>query len=140
MKYENSAGIVVFYKDDDQIEYLLLHYAAGHWDFAKGHIEKGETAEQAAHRELFEEAGLTATLVPGFEDSFSYWLTDRVTHERVHKTVVFFVGQITSKKVTLSDEHQGYKWLPYHEAMKYLTYGNARVLLEKVHQFLDVPA
>lgn len=136
MKYEHSAGIVVFYKDEDQVEYLLLHYAAGHWDFAKGHLEEGETKEQAAHRELFEESGLKATLIPNFEESFSYWLTDRTTHERVHKTVTFYLGQTFNKQVTLSHEHQGYKWLPYHEAIKHLTYGNARILLEKVHQFL----
>lgn len=136
MKYEKSAGIVVFYKDEDQVEYLLLHYAAGHWDFAKGHLEEGETNLQAAHRELREESGLTAQLVPDFEDAFSYWLTDRVTHERVHKTVTFYLGETKNKAVVLSHEHQGYKWLPYHEAIKHLTYGNARALLDKAHAFL----
>ena len=29
-------------------EYLVLHYEAGHWDFPKGHLEEGESEEDAA--------------------------------------------------------------------------------------------
>lgn len=137
MKHAHSAGIIIYYQGEDQPEYLLLQYAAGHWDFAKGHLEKGETSEQAALRELKEETGLTSSIMPGFQESFSYWLTDRDTGERVHKTVTFFVGQSTQKEVTVSCEHQGYIWLGYHAAIKQLTYANARQLLEKVNVFIE---
>ena len=60
MKAVQSAGIVVYYQENKHIEYLVLQYAAGHWDFEKGHIETGETKEEAAKRELMEEAGLQA--------------------------------------------------------------------------------
>lgn len=133
---EFAAGIVVYHRSQDQAEYLLLHYQAGHWDLAKGHVEAGETNEQAAHRELLEETGLTATLIPDFKKSFNYWLNHYITQKRIFKTVTFFAGETNSKKIILSDEHQDYKWLPYQEAMKQLTYDNARMLLKEVHELL----
>ncbi|GAI42981.1 unnamed protein product, partial [marine sediment metagenome] len=46
MPLEKSAGAVIFSRSDKKIEYLLLHYQAGHWDFPKGNIEKGEKLEE----------------------------------------------------------------------------------------------
>lgn len=42
MPVEKSAGAVIFRKEEGKIYYLLLHYQARHWDFPKGHLEKGE--------------------------------------------------------------------------------------------------
>ena len=62
-----SAGVIVYRIKNDEIEYLLLHHIVGHWDFAKGKVEPGETIEQAALRELHEETGL----VKAWRDKFS---------------------------------------------------------------------
>src|SRR5260221_14596308 len=94
MKLLFSAGIIVYRIEDDQIEYLLLQYNAGHWDFAKGKIEKGETKEEAALRELDEETGLSAEIQPTFEETFSYIFHD-YDKQLAQKTVYFFVGQAT---------------------------------------------
>jgi len=55
MPTEKSAGAVIFRKEPSSakattgkkytVKYLLLHYAARHWDLPKGHIEKGEKPE-----------------------------------------------------------------------------------------------
>lgn len=135
MKLEFSAGIVVFNKKDERIEYLLLHYERGHWDFPKGHIEKGESKEDAAHRELKEETGLEAAILPGFEYSFSYIFTNP-HHELAKKTVYFFTGPAHSTDVTLSFEHIGFKWLPYEQAMKQLTFKSAKDLLQATNEFV----
>ena len=39
MLREKSCGAVVFIKKDDEVKFLLLNYAAGHWDFVKGNVE-----------------------------------------------------------------------------------------------------
>ena len=144
MKRLFSAGIVVYRLDCSQDPckrlYILLHYQAGHWDFPKGQIEKGETKEQAALRELEEETGLTADIVSGFQDTFVYWFRGYKKGELTHKTVYFFVGKTDQKKVTLSDEHIGYEWLAYEQALEKLTHKNAKELLKNVEAFLQEKA
>jgi 8-oxo-dGTP pyrophosphatase MutT (NUDIX family) len=139
MKRETSAGIVVFYEREKKREYLLLHYESGHWDFPKGHLEKGETKIEAAQRELKEETGLQAKPLEGFEDSFAYFFKNPKTHELINKTVYFFIGRARTKEVTLSFEHTGYEWLPYKEAFEKLTYKNAKELLRHVEKYLQKP-
>lgn len=137
MKKQTSAGIVVYHTSDHKTEYLLLQYAAGHWDFAKGKLEEGETKLQAAKRELQEETGLTdVDIVPGFEETLAYIFKD-FRGRPIEKTVTFFVGSIAQKKeITLSREHQGYTWLEYEQAVTRLTYSNAREVLIRAHEFL----
>ena len=140
MKREFSAGIIIFFEHNKKREYLLLHYQSGHWDFPKGHIEKDETKEHAALRELKEETGLETEIFPSFEGSFSYFhhLPDPYsrTKELAFKTVYFFVGKIDDKAVTLSHEHIGYKWLLFEQAVEQLTYDNAKEILQKAEDFL----
>nr|MDA8188223.1 NUDIX domain-containing protein [Dehalococcoidales bacterium] len=59
MVTEVSAGGVLL--DDGDI--FLLHKPNGEWVMPKGHLESGETPEQAAVREVLEETGLTARIV-----------------------------------------------------------------------------
>ena len=65
MVKEKSAGAIIYHKNAE-IKFLLLHYGAGHWDLAKGHVEEGETEEQTVSREveeaIFEGVGRNAGL------------------------------------------------------------------------------
>lgn len=136
IKKQHSAGIILYKMHEGERLYLLLHYISGHWDFAKGKIEPGETLHQAALRELAEETSLTATLLDGFEDSFAYTFKDRAG-TTIHKTVTFFVGQTTNSGVRLSREHKNFSWVSYEQALARLTYDNARQVLYNAHQFLN---
>ena len=60
MEHEKSCGAVIF-RVGNATKYLLLHYEAGHWDFVKGHSEKGESEEETVRREILEETGLRTT-------------------------------------------------------------------------------
>lgn len=132
-----SAGIVVFKElSPGQRTYLLLHYTSGHWDFPKGRIEAGETKQEAAHRELKEETGLTAEIIPGFQSSFAYFFKGYQTGELMRKTVYFFTGRASDDEIQLSHEHIGYIWFEYREAIKRITYPNAKKLLKEVEEFL----
>jgi bis(5'-nucleosidyl)-tetraphosphatase len=137
MKKEYSAGVVIFLDHHEERMYLLLHYASGHWDFAKGHIEGEETKQHAALREVAEETGIsTIRLVEGFEESLSYYHRYPQTKELSFKTVYFFLGQAYTSTIMLSHEHIGFAWLPFKEAVATLTYDNAKKILIKAERFL----
>ena len=51
---EKSCGAVVFREENGVRLYLLLHYAEGHWDLPKGHVEKGESEEQNKLKKLLD--------------------------------------------------------------------------------------
>ena len=130
MTIERSAGVLLFRDDpDDARRFLLLDYGS-HWDYPKGHVEAGEDDPTAAHRELFEETGITgAELLDGFVREMTYVFRGRKGN-LIKKTVVFFLGRTTADTVTISHEHVGYAWLTPDEAMQRLTYVNAKALLE----------
>ncbi|MFA6490102.1 MAG: NUDIX domain-containing protein [Candidatus Micrarchaeia archaeon] len=127
-KAEKSCGIVVFSEDSGLRRYLILHYEEGHWDLPKGHVEKGETEEETARRETFEETGISELeFVPDFRKTISYSFKRK--GRMVPKEVVFFLAKTSAKEVYLSDEHVGYAWLPYLQAAEKVTYENARLIL-----------
>ena len=135
MKLLFSAGIILFRIKNDRTEFLFLHYPHGHWDLPKGKIEKGETKEEAALRELQEETGLKAEILEGFEERFDYFFKQE--GELIKKTVYFFVGRALSDEVSLSHEHIDSAWLPYDQAYERLTFDNAKELLSQAKQFID---
>ena len=132
MGRETSAGVILR-RYTSRCEYLLLDYGT-HWDFPKGHIESGEEPQTTAKRELEEETGIyDAQFIPGFTHSMRYFY--RKAGEGMTKVVIYFLAETSSGQVTLSHEHSGYAWLPYEDAMKRLTFQNARDLLAKAVAF-----
>lgn len=89
---------------------LLLQFAKYHnggFQNITGSVEEGESFEQAAERELQEEIGLGAELLD-IDQSFHF--KDRWGFEVEEKVFLCQLEQIP--RITLSAEHQSYKWLP----------------------------
>jgi bis(5'-nucleosidyl)-tetraphosphatase len=125
---ERSAGALIFRRTGSGRVYLLLKYPAGHWDFPKGNIEKGETPLETMRREVREETGLTEVKpVDGFEHVVEYFYSR--DGRRIHKQVVFFLAESSKAEVTISFEHQDYAWLAFEDAMRTVTYPNSKRLL-----------
>ena len=138
MDSEISAGCVLYRKQDGKTYFLLLHYEAGHWDFPKGHIEKGETHKHTVSREVKEETGIRKIkFVHGFQERIEYFY--RREGRLVRKDVYFYLAGTNEKDVMISKEHTGFEWLPYEEALARLTYKNAKEVLEKAHAFIHKP-
>jgi bis(5'-nucleosidyl)-tetraphosphatase len=139
MKKEHSGGIIVYTESlvhgHSEPMYLLLNYRKGHWGFPKGKLEGNETYLQAAERELKEETNLEAEVHPGFEQSIMYFFKNQ-QGELIEKDVTFFVAKAKGRNVILSPEHLYYKWLPFKEALRELTYSNTKQILSLADQFI----
>jgi len=141
MPVEKSAGAVVFRREKNKIFYLLLHYPSSakakedYWDFPKGHIEKGERELETVKREVEEETGLNdIKIIEGFREWIRYFF--KFKNKNIFKIVVFYLAETKKKKVKISFEHIGFKWLVYEEAMEKLKFKNAKNILEKANRFL----
>lgn len=149
MPKEKSAGAIIFRKENGIIHYLLLHYHSGHWEFPKGHIEGKESEEETVHREVAEETGIKELkILAGFKQYIKYFFRqykDNVSEEDrkkgktpwVFKLVVFFIAETPTKDIKISDEHIGFVWLPFNEALKKITYKNSKELLKKANEFIS---
>ena len=133
---KKSAGAVIFNETLGERYYLLLLYDAGHWDFPKGGIEEGESEMDAVIREVREETGIAdLKLIEGFRQTISYQF--KSTEGEINKTVVFYLGNTSTFKVTLSHEHRAYAWLKFEDALEQLTFDTARSVLKVAHRFLE---
>ncbi len=138
---ERSAGIVVFRENPatSQHEFLLLNYGR-HWDYPKGHLEKGEGDTVAALRELREETGITnVTLLPKFSREIMYHFQSS-RKGLVRKEVIFFGARIDfegSEAITISREHVGFQWIASEAALERLTFANAKAVLASLIRFLS---
>ena len=138
---EKSAGAVVYrVSEDGSIMYLLLQAVAGKpWGFPKGKLDRGETEDVAARREIAEEAGLTDIVFdPHFRCVVQY--TYRIARSLVKKEVVYFLGRTMTSEVHLSWEHVACMWAPLDEALELVHFENARdLLLAASHHLGETP-
>jgi len=133
MRFEYSAGAFIYYVANDGIKFLILSREKDH-DIPKGHIEKGETALDAAKREVKEETGLTPEFLPFFSLTTKYFFYDK--KEKVMKTVKFFIAKSTTDKVKISFEHTGYAWLGYDDAYKTIGYADIQHVFPQVYEYV----
>src|SRR5689334_14317844 len=99
---ELSAGGVVYRRVNDSLEVLICKAASYHkWVLPKGLIDKGESVEQAALREVKEEVGVTAHIVAplGTPEKYIYSLHGM----RIFKTVSYFLMEYDSGDETQHD-------------------------------------
>lgn len=95
----------------------------------KGHLDGDETPEQAARREVGEEAGVTAELVDELgEVIYRYERRGR----RIAKTVRFYLFEYRSGSVEDHDhEIEEARWMPLEQAARELTYPGEREMVQR---------
>lgn len=123
---EKSCGAVVFRRDGDTVQFLIVKNRKGrNWGFPKGHVELGETETETALREIREETGLSVQICPDFRMVSQYALWSHST-----KQVVFFLAESTSEQLTLQEEEiERARWVPYPAMMSFFRFDNDRRIL-----------
>ena len=123
-----AGGIVV----DEEGRVLLVHRAHyDDWSFPKGGVDKGETIEQAALREVREEAGLECEIVRQLSIS-RYFYTTRKGETRP-KVVYYFLMKITGGRLfTDGVETDDAIWQSLAEAEKRLSYQGDKDMLREI--------
>jgi 8-oxo-dGTP diphosphatase len=122
---EYSSGGVVYRVVGDNAYEIALVYRKRHddWSLPKGHIEEGETREQAALREVKEETGLDARIVEPLGEIVYFYR--RRNGDLVRKTVYHFIIQaLTTEFGAPNWEVSESRWVPISEAQSLLTYKN----------------
>ena len=105
------------------------------WSLPKGHIEAGETPEDAAVREVFEETGIRGRILASL-GTIDFWFM--AENHRVHKTVHHYVMQAQGGDLSDADaEVAAVAWVPLDEVATRLRYADERRLVERVHAVLD---
>ena len=137
--YQNAAGIIVYHLFDKKPKFLLLYRDKGYWNFPKGKIEKDEKTFRAALRELKEETGLTLKDLV-FDNYFKICnrYTFSVGEEKIFKIVVFYLARATKKTIRISDEHNGYGWFSYQDALKLIKHKSLKPVLKKAYETIKL--
>ena len=119
---------------------LLVHRSpeqGGYWHVVAGGVEPGETAVEAAERELREETGLAARVTDGIEVTEYVSALTKEPADRDDASVLavgvtcFRVAAPEEWEPTLDWEHDGHRWCASGEAASALRWpGTAQALCE----------
>jgi 8-oxo-dGTP pyrophosphatase MutT (NUDIX family) len=127
----HQAGSIVVRLDRKEPQVLLVTAKRNpkNWIFPKGHIEKGETPEAAAIREMREEAGVVGTVIgPAAVAEYSFL--------GARARVEYYLVRLTQEEGPPEDGRSRI-WCGLDEALERLSYKNNRKLLRKAwKQFL----
>lgn len=134
MKRQFSAGGIVF---NNQNQVLVTQHSQNkHWSFPKGHIDPGETSEEAALREVREEGGIVAEIISKVGYSKFIYTQDAPARpaggEKIFKVVTYFLMKYISgdsKDHDLEVSEAG--WYTVENALKQLSYSQDKILLKK---------
>ena len=133
-----SAGGLVFRREGSVIQVVLISRLGGKvWCLPKGHVEEGESFEQAALREVKEETGLNAAVIQKLGD-VEYGYYDKWEKSRIFKTVHFFLLKYCDGDVVNHDhEVDEARWFLMDEVMPRLTYPSEREIFQKALEALE---
>jgi len=121
------AGGIVWRLEGGARQYLLVRSRrdASHWVLPKGHIDPGESPEDAARREVREEAGVEAAIVTRAG-------VDVYTLDGKEIRTLYFGMRF--ERSCPADEDRDVCWLGFPEVCAKAGFEGARKLIERTHR------
>jgi len=139
-KIQISAGGVAFRERDERIEVALISVGDdARWQLPKGLVDKGESTEAAAVREVREEAGINTEVIARI-DKVEYWYLWNEDGRRIryHKFVYFYLLRYKSGDVRdHDDEVNEARWFAIDDAMNMLAFDNEKKILGLALQSIE---
>ncbi len=127
MKREFSAGGIVFNSKGQVL--VTQHSQNKHWSFPKGWVDKGESSEEAAVREVREEGGVVAEIIGKVGDNKYVYTFEE---EKVFKVVTYFLMKYLSGDPKDHDwEVTEAGWYEPQDALNRLDFSQDKQLLKK---------
>lgn len=142
MNEEFSAGAILFRRNSKDTKFLVIYSERNRiWGFPKGHIETGESEQDAALREIDEETGITKLrFIDGFREEDIYpamGTRGKFRGRKITKHAIYFLCETTEEEITTDNtEITNYRWLPYSAAWELLSFASTKMLLERAHLHL----
>ncbi len=137
MKRKVAAGGIVIRSIDNRKQAILVqHNRHKGWGFPKGHIDKGESPEEAALREVEEETGVLGTIVANLPTT-RYRFTNTKGTE-IDKTVYWFLMRYQGiGHQTHSHEVADVRWVSLSEISGVLAFDNDRMLFGEAQEIIS---
>lgn len=105
------------------------------WSLPKGHIESGESPEDAALREVREETGIESEIYKSL-GVIDFWFM--AGGKRIHKTVHHFLFKETGGRISPQiSEVDDVRWFPLDEIVERLAYPDERKLIARSKELLQ---
>lgn len=137
MNETSAGGLVIDRSTEGARGALIGRFDRGgklRWSLPKGHIEPGETLEDAAVREVAEETGITGRIIARL-GVIDFWFI--AEGRRIHKTVHHFLLHAESGSLSDADiEVAAVAWVPLDEVEGRLAYDDERGLVSRAQQLL----
>lgn len=133
-----SPGSTILVFNEKKEVLLQLRKDTQNWGLPGGGMELGETFEEVAQRELFEETGLTAKklrkldVLSGQDYYFQY-----PNGDQVYNVIALFVAEKWEGNLQIrDDEGLDLQFFAFHEFPE--LEGRARLILEKLNEYIDL--
>ena len=132
LKKQTSAGGVIYKKNDSSIQIALISVRNGQaWCLPKGIVDKGETTEETAVREVREETGLNGRIIDALGE-INYWYFVKEENIKCRKKVYFYLMEYVSGDTADHDfEVDEAGWFPLEIALEKVSYKGDRMVIEK---------
>ena len=124
-----AGGVIIRFAGGGHAEVACVYRESrGDWTFPKGKLDRGETFEQAALREVFEETGMRCRVV-------RFVGTTNYTHRKGKpKIVAYYLMEVADGDFAPNEEVDELVWLPFDQVRHHLTWDRDRELFDLVER------
>lgn len=135
VRYEVSAGGLLLRRSESGLDALLIGRRSPRiWTLPKGHVERHESHEQAALREVREETGCWGEILVRLNEIGFWFYVGKAKH---HKTVTFYLMRyVSGDTVHDKDEVDEARWFEIGEARRALKYVNEKRLVDIATEYI----